>query len=283
LARILQEPSILIEAGQMMSEAAVAERPARRSRRVRRETSVVYAEVVRVEQYRPRVRRITLRSAEFDGWITDVPDQFITFIFPMGDRKRPAVGRHLDWDDYFKLDESERPHARNYTVRAWRPDVLEVDVDMILHGDEGRGSIWAMEAEPGDALAIWGPRTAYDPPPNVTWQLLFGDETGLPAIAVILEQLPAGSAARVIVEVDGPECIYPLESPADLEVTWLYRGDEHPGKSEALIDAVRAVALPEGVCYAWGGGEFRTMQALGKYLRRECGFRPSDVTAIGYW
>jgi NADPH-dependent ferric siderophore reductase len=37
------------------------------------------------------------------------------------------------------------------------------------------------------------------------------------------------------------------------------------------------------VRYAWGGGEFRTMNAIGRYLRRECGFRPSDVATVGYW
>lgn len=257
--------------------------PARRARKARRETSFVHAEVIRVEDYRPHVRRITLYSEEFPGWITDVPDQFISFFFPSGDRKQPAVERDFNWEDYFKLVESAGLHARNYTVRHWRPAMREIDVDMILHGDEGRGSVWAMEAEPGDRLAIWGPRTAYDPPPNATWQLLFGDETGLPAIAAILEQLPAGSSARVVVEVAGPECEYPLESPANIETTWLYRGDRHPGMSQALIDAVREVVIPDGVKYAWGGGEFRTMQTLGRYLRRECGFRPSDVSAIGYW
>jgi NADPH-dependent ferric siderophore reductase len=266
------------------TQERAAVQPARRPKRAKPETSIVFATVEQVERFRPSIQRVTLTSPEFPGFITDVPDQFITFIFPIGDRKVPAVGRDFDWDRWFETEEAARPHARNYTVRHWRPETNQVVVDMILHGDEGRGSVWAEQAEPGDSLVIWGPRMAYDPPPNATWQLLIGDDTGLPAIAAILEHLPRSMRARVIAEVGSPEDEYPLASDADVEVTWLYRGDQAPGRSDALIDAVRAVELPpDEVRYAWGGGEFRTMQAIGKYLRRECGFRPSDVATIGYW
>ena len=265
-----------------MQERPVA-RPARRPKRPKPETSIIFATVARVERFRPRVQRITLHSEEFAGFITDVPDQFITFIFPDGDRMKPAIDRGFDWDDYFRMDEATRPHARNYTVRSYRPELNEVDVDVILHGDEGKGSVWAMLAEPGDALAIWGPRVAYNPPPDVEWQLLVGDDVGIPAIAAILEALPAAARVRVVIEVDGPEDEQPLETAAQAEITWLYRSGQPLGESQALIDAVRGVDLPDGVRYAWGGGEFRTMNAIGRYLRRERGFRPSDVTTIGYW
>jgi NADPH-dependent ferric siderophore reductase len=266
-----------------VQEQSAPVRPTRRPKRPRRETSIIFAKVTRVERFRPRVQRITLHSPEFAGFITDVPDQFITFIFPTGDRTVPAVDRNFDWDDLFGLDQAARPHARNYTVRSYRPELGEVDVDMILHGDEGRGSVWAMGAQPGDALAIWGPRVVYDPPPGATWQLLAADDAGIPAIAAILETLPPAMQARVIIEVDGPEDVQPLESRAQVETTWLYRRGRHAGESQALIQAVRNLQLPEGVRYAWGGGEFRTMNAIGRYLRRECGFRPSDVATVGYW
>jgi NADPH-dependent ferric siderophore reductase len=267
------------------AQECVATKPVRRPKRPKRETSIIVATVTRVERFRPRVQRVTLHSPEFAGFITDIPDQFITFIFPFpnGDRTAPAVGRDFDWDDLFGLDEAARPHARNYTVRHYRPELNEVDVDMILHGDEGRGSVWAMEAQPGDVLAIWGPRVVYDPPPGVTWQLLVADDAGIPAIAAILETLPPAMQARVIVEVDGPEDVQPLESRAQVETTWLYRTGRHAGESQALIQAVRDLELPAGVRYAWGGGEYRTMNAIGKYLRREQGFRPSDVATVGYW
>lgn len=236
-----------------------------------------------MEQFRPHVRRITLRSSEFHGWLADVPDQFITFLFPLGDRRRPVVERAFDFDQWFSMPEEQRPHARNYSVRHWRPEAGEIVVDMIVHGGESTGERWALAAEAGDALAIWGPRTAYYPPPHASWQLLMADETGLPALSAILDHLPAGTVARVIAEVDGPESEYPLESAATVDATWLHRGEPAHGKSDAMIEAVRSVNVPPEVRYAWGGGEFRTMEAIGKYLRREAGFRPGDVSVIGYW
>ncbi len=261
-------------------QTAVKLSPVRRPKRTRPETAIIFATVTRTERIFPGIQRITFQSAEFDGFITAVPDQFITFIFPDGDRRQPAVSRSFEWEDYFKLEESARPHARNYTVRAYRRDLLEIDVDMILHADDGIGTKWARTTEPGDQLAIWGPRMAFDPPPNAAWFLLVGDEVALPAIASILENLPYSAAARVIVETDGEFDSYPLISEAQVEISRI----DHDGKQgDALIDAVRRVSLPDAVAYAWGGGELRTMQTVGRILRRELGMRAIDVSTIGYW
>ena len=257
--------------------------PVRRPKRAKAPTSVVHAVVTNVVRYRPHVQRITLKSTEFHGWLAEVPDQFITFLFPIDDRKVPVAERTFDFDQWFALPEDGRPHARNYSVRSWRPQVDEIDVDMIVHGPHGQGSRWAMEAEPGDALAIWGPRTAYYPAPNAVWQLLIADETGLPALSAILDHFGPGISVQVIAEVDSPASEYPLDSPAHVTTTWLHRGGPATGKSQALIDAVRTLDIPDEVRYAWGGAEFRTMEAIGKYLRREAGFRPGDVSMIGYW
>ena len=50
-------------------------------------------------------------------------------------------------------------------------------------------------AKRGDPVALWGPRTRTTRPADTDWLLLAADETGLPAVAVILEQLPAGMPA----------------------------------------------------------------------------------------
>ena len=50
-------------------------------------------------------------------------------------------------------------------------------------------------------MVLWGPRAGCRPPPGTEHLLLGADETGLPAVAVILEQLPDAMAAQVIAEV----------------------------------------------------------------------------------
>jgi NADPH-dependent ferric siderophore reductase len=54
-----------------------------------------------------------------------VTDQLITFIFPTGDRTVPPIDRDFSWDRWFAMDEAERPHTRNDTVRHWRPSTSQ--------------------------------------------------------------------------------------------------------------------------------------------------------------
>ena len=116
----------------------------------------------------------------------------------------------------------EQPVGAYYTVRAWRPEVAELDMLFVLHG-EGHASGWAARARRGDPVALWGPRTGYHPPADTDWLLLVADETGLPAVAVILEQLPAGMPARVLAEVADEHEHQDLPVRQGVEVTWLHR------------------------------------------------------------
>jgi NADPH-dependent ferric siderophore reductase len=124
---------------------------------------------------------------------------------------------------------------------------------------------------------------AYDPPTADASQLLVGDETGLPAIGAIVEALPAGSRARVLVEVANAAERQALPSAADLAITWLYRDGLPPGENDLLLDAVRATTFPDGPRYIWGGGEFRAMTAIKKYLQEERGIDSGAIAILNYW
>lgn len=58
---------------------------------------------------------------------------------------------------YRALPEGQRLPMRTYTIRALRPARAEVDVEFVLHGDNGPASRWAMDARPGDRLAMTAP------------------------------------------------------------------------------------------------------------------------------
>ena len=62
-----------------------------------------------------------------------------------------------------------------------------------------------------------------------------------------------------------------LPSAADVAITWLYRDGLPLAENDLLLDAVRAIALPDEPLYIWGGGEFRAMTAIKKYLQDERG------------
>jgi len=188
------------------------------------------------------------------------------------------------------MPEAERPIGAYYTVRQWRPDVAELDMWFVLHGtvgnEGGAASAWASRAsraKPGDPVALWGPRTAYAPPADTDWFLLAGDDTGIPAIATILESLPATTPVRAFIEVDGQQDQVPLAESPLFAVTWLHRGSKSAGTTTLLAEAVKAMDWPDGAAYVWGGGESRAMTAIRKYVRHQIGLEREAVSLVGYW
>jgi NADPH-dependent ferric siderophore reductase len=240
-------------------------------------------EVVRVEQITPVLRQVTFGGGDLVDFIPAGPDQFLYLLVPPRGRTELSIGRDFSWEQYQQMPADDRPVGAYYTVRRWRPEVHEIDMLFVLHGDEGEGSAWAMRAQPGDRVALWGPRVIYAPPVDTEWYLLVGDETGLPAIGAILESLPAGTKAEVFVDVADEAEQTPLPTAADANIRWLPRDGVEAGTHSALVDAVRALPWPEGHAYAWGGGESRAVTAVRKYLRKELGLAREQVSMTGYW
>lgn len=178
---------------------------------------------------------------------------------------------------------AERPAARIYTIRRIDVAAGEVDIDFVLHEGDHPGTRFAREARTGDRVGMTGPGGG--PAPRADWLLLAGDETALPAIARMLEALPAGAHAVVRVEVADMEERQPLASAARLDIGWLPRHGAAPGTTMLLEDAVRAVRWPGGETstYAWAGCEHAAFRAIRAFLRTERGLAPKDHLAAAYW
>nr|BFF17275.1 hypothetical protein GCM10025730_07960 [Promicromonospora thailandica] len=138
---------------------------------------------------------------------------------------------------------------RTYTVRTVRQNLREVDVDVVMHGDTGPASRWALTAAAGDPMVIMGPNAEYDgvhggvefaPPSTSHALLLAGDETAAPAIAAICESLPRDAVGEVFLEVPHPEDGWDVGAPEGVRVHWLARdGREH---GDVLVPAVQDAA-----------------------------------------
>jgi NADPH-dependent ferric siderophore reductase len=184
-------------------------------------------------------------------------------------------------DHYVKCRFADK--TRSYTVRAWDPDRRLLTLDFVVHGDRGLAGPWAAGAQPGDRLELMGPGGAYTPSAQAEWHLLVGDDSALPAIAVSLSRIPAGIPTFVVLEVDGPEHRQPLSSPGELEVVWLDRR-AGPGEDPSLqLDAVTALALPEGRGHAFVHGEATTVRLVRRHLVVERGLPTECLSASGYW
>ncbi|NJP68575.1 siderophore-interacting protein [Streptomyces spiramenti] len=246
------------------------------------------AHVLRTETLSPTFVRVTFAGPELAGFASGGRDQRFKLFLPHPGQERalvPAAAGERWYPEWSAMDPDIRAVMRTYTVRDQRHAPEELDVDFALHGDVGPASRWAARARPGDHAVLLGPTAAdnggidFRPPPDTDWVLLAGDETALPAIAGILDRLPAGTEARVFLEIPDPADRRWLPTRASSEVTWTCRGRS----AVQLHDAIRAARLPSGTPYAWIAGEAAGVKQLRRHLVGERGFDRRQVTFTGYW
>jgi NADPH-dependent ferric siderophore reductase len=170
---------------------------------------------------------------------------------------------------------------RHYTIRRFDPAEHRLDIQFVLHGD-APGARWAAQARHGDRLTAEGPRGRTFVSGEADWRLFTGDESALPGIAAMIEQLPRGERAFAIVEIAGPDEAQPIETAADLEIRWLHRGDAPAAPSQALIAALADFELPPGQGQACVIGETATVRAQRQSLIAR-GLEKSRICAEGYW
>jgi NADPH-dependent ferric siderophore reductase len=285
--------------------------------------------VARLQRLSPSFLRVTFTGPDLDECAPNGFDQRIKLLLPLPGRGVADCPTGPDWyAEWRALPAGHRNPIRTYTVRAGRPAVREIDVDVVLHGATGPASAWAQQAAVGDEIALVGPNLRFPgptggfewhPPSDASCLLVAGDETAVPAVAAIVESLPAGTDARVLLEVPTAADILPLAAPAGVEVTWLPRrthgATSAPHGTRLAAAVVRAaeslprrapVALPAdlddvdvdtGILwevpadgprtpsgpYVWLAGEAGTVKGLRRHLVQEAGLDRGSVAFMGYW
>ncbi len=219
--------------------------------------------VARVQPLGPSMRRITLTGPRLGGFGVAGDDQRVKLVLapdPSAFTELQAAG--AEWYPALcALPAERRPVLRTYTVRAARPELAEVDLDVVLHGvDDGHAgpaATWAAGAAVGDPVVLMGPDrpgrgrawgVEWAPPATASCLLLAGDETAVPAVGAILESLPAGRRAVAVLEVPRAGDVQDLRLPDGVSVRWLARADRPRG--ELLVPAVHAALVELGVAAA---------------------------------
>ncbi|MEN9704125.1 MAG: hypothetical protein RLZZ393_4 [Pseudomonadota bacterium] len=223
-----------------------------------------YATTVKsVTDITPRMRRIVFTGEALAAFEWSGPASHIKLLFTDG-------------------GPDARPVMRTYTPRRFDAVARELTVDMVLHG-EGPAASWAAMAEVGQSLTISGPGRAYTVDATVAHWVLAGDDTAIPALATLLEALPANATAEVYLELPA------LEESAALDVVHpgarvnrLLRADGDAAPGVLLEAAIRAAELPEAarVYVACEAGAIRRIR---RHLLQERGLAPAQVVTRGYW
>lgn len=284
---------------------------------------IFHTTVREVRRLSPSFVRVTFTGDDLDRFADNGFDQRIKLIPPLPDCGHDHLPTGPDWYAQWRdLPDQRRNPIRTYTVRAVRPELREVDVDMVLHGVHGPASRWAADAGPGSTACLMGPDADHDglhggvdfrPPAQTECILLGGDETAVPAISSILACLPADTVGEALLEVPTAADELDLEKPDGVRVTWLARDGAAHG--DRLIPAMRTATrrllgdaspagpadledidvdtdilweVPEPVTdvsrfYAWLAGEAAVIKTLRRHLVAECGVDRRSVAFMGYW
>ncbi len=237
-------------------------------------------ECVRKHYVTPNLLRVTFSCDDLIGFPADKNGGLIKLFFA----NRETGTLELPWRDGDRICwPKNKPVSRAYTVRKYRPESNELDIDFVAHGLESPGSGWAMRCEPGDVIGLAGPG---GPDPLLTpadWHILAGDLSSLPAISAILEELPEEAQGYTFIEVDSPDDEHPLAHPPGIEVCWLVR---EPSKDPLpLLTAISQVAPPQGVTSvsAFVAGENASVVACRNKLIADYQLKKKSLYAIPYW
>jgi NADPH-dependent ferric siderophore reductase len=248
-------------------------------------------EVVQAVDLTPGMRRITLAGAQLREFTSanGFPqpafdssgfDDQIRLVFRYPGHEEPVLP--VQKERGVDMPRDPQPLSRAYTVRRWDADAGELDVDFVKHGI-GVGTTWAYRAQAGDRIHLYGPTTSRALPRDADWLLIAGDDTALPAIARLLEELPDDTQARVFVEVAEDSHRLELRRLTHVEVNWLVRDGAEPGTTTLLRDAVRDSAWWDGRPFAWLAGEHTAVRDLRRHLIEDREMPKDDIDFAGYW
>lgn len=104
-----------------------------------------------------------------------------------------------------------------------------------MHKKYGLGCNWAANAKIGDAIGIGLKQGLKSLIPQSRGYFLVGDHTAVPVISAILEQLPKGVNAEVVLEVPGVADEQQLISAANTQISWLHNPNPEYGSMPNVL------------------------------------------------
>lgn len=200
-----------------------------------------FAEVIASEKLCTEFQRVTLRLEKPETYADEDAIHF-RILLPAPENTDPdyptlAPNGSTNWPKGAKA-----LHRPVYTARRTVGDLVEMDV---FQHEGGKASDWARDVMAGARVAIIGPGGGGLVHHGSV--VLAGDETAYPAIARIMETLPAEATGKVVLLSHNGHRDYPFPDGHELTVEWVDK--------KAFASATRAAIKACDDCYAWVAAE----------------------------
>lgn len=235
---------------------------------VPQEAALRPAELVDREWLTDGYVRVRVAGESLVGFDPPGADDHVRLFFPPPGAAGPTTPE--EWREF---------PSREYTPLRTHPVAGLAEFDFLIHGS-GPGSAWAAQAPVGAAVAVAGPRRSNAVTGEPDALFLAGDETAVPAISRFLSSRPAGTPARVIVEVAAENELVPVPVDDKVELTVLVR----PSQTLAgTLAALSASDRPDGDVLAFVAAEAGIVPIARDLLLDRWGLSPEAVITKGYW
>ena len=253
------------------------------STQIKRKSVFMNTRVCAIRDTSPRIKCISLQHQKLKDIGPFVPGAHFKVFIPQ-DKNIPPVSPDMSTGRAVWPDERTRPFVRTYTVR--RIDRINgiLDVEFVMHGDNGPASAWALNAVTSDCLGIGiKPGKTFK---TAAWYLFAGDDTALPAIAAMLEALPAETKGVALLEVENAADIFEIKTNSAVEVNWLSREGQTADRSDLLLKTIQTVMLPNPANttrYVWIAGEDNMVRETRRFANEQLGLNREELHATVYW
>jgi len=217
--------------------------------------------ITRIEQLSANMVRIIAAAPDLAGFRSNSAlDQYVKVYVA-----DPELGLVPPYDIHalrHRLPREQVPRSKSYTIRWVDTALNELSIDFVVHGDPGTVGHWAAHAKPGEPLVISPARSKSSPSLDAQYYVLAADEAGLPAIAKVLEALPAQAQGVALLEVAEATSMFDVKHPEGVVLSWLPRNQDPPGRSHVIAEALRTLPLPTAPIGVIAHAERSTVKAI---------------------
>ena len=217
--------------------------------------------ITNISQLSPNMKRITFHSKDFIDFPENEDGGYVKLLF--------------------KQESSENSFSRPYTIRSFRKNKLELDIDFSNHfGNQGYATKWASHAKIGDEILISGPGLKKPINENSDWFFFVGDMTALPAIACYLERIPKSAVGFVVLEIISKDDKINIVKPKNIKIIWVVKSNRHPS---VLVNTVKKINWLSGKPYVWVACEFNKMKGLRNFFQKNKKISKNEMYISSYW
>jgi NADPH-dependent ferric siderophore reductase len=226
------------------------------------------ASVERVEQVTRRMRRVTLTGGALTG-LRWAPGQQVRVLFKDPTHLRFWLSPRELWD-----------WSRTYSLWDYDADAGRYELMVLDHGGDGPGARWIRDIGVGAPVIVGPPEGKFLARAVSPYHLFVGEETAAVCFGAMARAL---SGQRVIGALQGDTPEDHIELPGGGEFVRVERGEANASPSAVLVEAVRALTLPDGIGTAYLAGEAKTIQAVRRHLIDERGWTRSAIVTKPFW